>query len=116
MTLLVTPAQAAKLDLGQNKGTLHLSLRNIDDALSDKTASATMHELRFHQEKPWDERTKGVFAAVGKALSENRKSSPSPPSRRQGVRGAQQVHVRTIRGVHEGRIVVEYPETASSLR
>ena len=28
VTLLVTPDQAAKLSLGQSKGTLHLTLRN----------------------------------------------------------------------------------------
>src|SRR5262249_52132612 len=31
VTLLVTPNQAAKLDLGQNRGTLHLALRNLND-------------------------------------------------------------------------------------
>ena len=31
MTLLVTPQQANLLDLGQNKGTLHLALRNPED-------------------------------------------------------------------------------------
>ena len=31
VTLLVTPDQAAKLDLGMNMGTLHLSLRNPED-------------------------------------------------------------------------------------
>lgn len=52
VTLLVTPEQAAKLDLAQNKGMLHLSLRNPKD---DKTVSpppAIMSDLRVHQEKP----------------------------------------------------------------
>ena len=31
VTLLVTPEQAVKLTLGQNKGTLHLALRNPED-------------------------------------------------------------------------------------
>jgi hypothetical protein len=30
VTLLVTPGQAAKLDLGQNKGVLHLSLPPVE--------------------------------------------------------------------------------------
>lgn len=45
VTLLVTPRQAAILDLAQNKGTLHLSLRNgRDDAPLEET-TATLADL-----------------------------------------------------------------------
>ncbi|HEX8200738.1 MAG TPA: Flp pilus assembly protein CpaB, partial [Isosphaeraceae bacterium] len=52
VTLLVTPDQAAELNLGQNRGTLHLSLRNFQDNEPAKTRPATVNDLRFRQEKP----------------------------------------------------------------
>lgn len=45
VTLLVTPRDAAILDLGQNKGTLHLSLRNIKDETTHETPPVTMTDL-----------------------------------------------------------------------
>jgi len=50
--LAVTPDQANKLDLAQNKGTLKLSLRNPRDKMEAKTTPAILAELRYHQEKP----------------------------------------------------------------
>ncbi len=47
VTILVTPNQAAKLDLGMNKGELHLSLRNAKDVAEADTRPATLAELRF---------------------------------------------------------------------
>jgi len=45
VTLSVDPTQASKLDLGQNKGTLHLTMRNpLDHSLTDD-APATVHDL-----------------------------------------------------------------------
>ena len=52
VTLLVKPDQAAKLDLGMNKGILHLSLRGPADDGDAKTTPATMSELEFHQKSP----------------------------------------------------------------
>ncbi len=54
VTLLVSPDQAAKLDLGMNKGILHLALRNPQDGREANTLPATMAQLRFHQEKPFN--------------------------------------------------------------
>jgi pilus assembly protein CpaB len=116
VTLLVTPDQAAKLDLGQNRGTLHLSLRNIEDKLAANARPATMNSLRFLQEKPWDERAKGVIEAMGKALASQKKEapvvvnvpkSPEPPAR---------ISVRTLRGMSEGRVDVELINSPSSVR
>ena len=45
VTLLVTPDQAAKLGLAQNKGSLHLSLRNHNDDQLLRTSRARMAEL-----------------------------------------------------------------------
>jgi Flp pilus assembly protein CpaB len=47
VTLLVTPEQAAKLDMGQNAGTLHLSLRNPEDKVETTTRPATLAELKL---------------------------------------------------------------------
>lgn len=45
VTLLVTPAQAAKLDLGTNKGTLRLTLRNPTDKNTSTVDPITLTEL-----------------------------------------------------------------------
>jgi pilus assembly protein CpaB len=57
VTLLVTPDQAALLDLGQNMGVLTLSLRNPEDLTEAETQPATLDILRFTQREPNDIRT-----------------------------------------------------------
>jgi pilus assembly protein CpaB len=52
VTLLVSPDQAAKLDLAQNKGTLHLALRNPKDDRAVDPQPALLSDLRVRQEKP----------------------------------------------------------------
>jgi pilus assembly protein CpaB len=52
VTLQVTPDEALKLDLGQNRGILHLSLRHPDDKSDAHTRVATLSELRFKQQPP----------------------------------------------------------------
>jgi pilus assembly protein CpaB len=83
VTLLVGPDQAALLDLGQAKGTLHLSLRNIEDDAPANTRPATFNDLRFFQDKPWDERAKGVLEALGKLAANKQPAvaevAPPPP-------------------------------------
>ena len=46
VTLLVTPDDAARLDLGQNKGTLSLALRNPEDTATAAVDATTLAELR----------------------------------------------------------------------
>jgi pilus assembly protein CpaB len=46
VTLLVSPAEAAQLNLGQNKGTLSLALRNPTDQEKGTSESATFAALR----------------------------------------------------------------------
>lgn len=45
VTVLVTPGDAAKLELGQNRGTLHLALRNPGDKITASINPATMSGL-----------------------------------------------------------------------
>ena len=47
ITLLVTPEDASLLDLGQNKGTLHLSLRNLMDTGNTKPKPTTLADLQL---------------------------------------------------------------------
>lgn len=48
VTLLVTPADAARLDLGQNKGTLRLTLRNPTDKGTDFVDPVTLTGLNLN--------------------------------------------------------------------
>jgi pilus assembly protein CpaB len=52
VTLLVTPDQAAKLGLAQNKGSLHLSLRNLKDVQVANTSPASLAQLLGIREEP----------------------------------------------------------------
>jgi pilus assembly protein CpaB len=47
VTLQVMPEQSLKLELGQNRGTLHLSLRNPEDSEDAVTKTATLADLRM---------------------------------------------------------------------
>ena len=88
VTLLVTPEQAAKLDLAQNLGTLHLTLRNPDDTAEVSSLHlATIAELSdIHP---------GLFAPVPK---------PPAPSVPVPKRVKPPEEIRTIRGNQEGMV------------
>jgi pilus assembly protein CpaB len=51
VTLLVTPDQAARLGLAQNKGSLHLSLRNPQDDQLAHTSPARLSEFEGYREE-----------------------------------------------------------------
>jgi pilus assembly protein CpaB len=111
VTLQVTPNEALVLDLGQNKGMLHLSLRNPEDLKTASTRPATLTDLRFRQAKPWDERVKGVLEAFGKALEKRQQEKPAPEVKLAPV-PEPLVYIRTIRGVQEGAVPVMRVEEA----
>jgi pilus assembly protein CpaB len=79
VTLVVTPEEALRLDLGQNKGTLHLALRRPDDNQKARVGRTTLVEL-------------GLMEAKG--------AEPEPPP--------PPVQIRTFRGAREGAVLV-YP-------
>jgi pilus assembly protein CpaB len=110
VTLLVTPQQANLLDLGQNKGTLHLSLRNHEDRQPTRTQPATLADLRFHQEKPWDERAMGLLDALGKALAKRPPAAPAPKA----AEPPPPTRIRTIRGRYEGAVLIQSGSAVSS--
>jgi pilus assembly protein CpaB len=113
VTLHVTPDQALVLDLGQSKGMLHLSLRNSEDGRDARTRPATLADLRFHQERPWDERVKGVLEAFGKALEKRPPAAPPVQVVEKPPAPPPRVFIRTIRGIQEGAVTVLSDERAS---
>jgi pilus assembly protein CpaB len=106
ITLLVTPDQAAKLDLGMSLGTLHLTLRNPEDDAEAKTLPATMAQLRFHQEKP----PKPV-AALGHLVNGLINGADrEEKSQAEETEECQFAEIRTLRGSQRGFIRVQlYP-------
>jgi pilus assembly protein CpaB len=107
VTLLVTPNQAARLSLGQTKGTLHLTLRNPEDHLAANVRPTTVNDIQFLSEvptRPWDERAKDLIKAWGEALA---KAPARPPSQLRPVPEAAVIPsktIRTIRGSSEGMV------------
>jgi len=105
VTLLVTPDQAAKLDLGMNKGTLHLALRNPEDTLEADTRPATMAQLRFHQEKP-NQGTFQMAQFVG-AIANAVQGTPDAEKPTAPASRSRTAHIRTLRGAYRGNLQVE---------
>ena len=106
VTLLVTPDQAAKLDLGQNMGILTLSLRNPDDTAPAVTEPATIAQIRFLQGMPLPEldgepRPPGEAGKAPLPVSIQTPAKPQPK------------WIVTLRGSHRGRVSVS--EEASEL-
>lgn len=92
VTLLVTPKQASILDLAQNKGTLHLSLRNIKDDTDAEETTATLADL-------------GLIRPIPPMLAETAPPPPPPPPA--PIPDPEPVPVvlsiRTLRGTSAGR-------------
>ncbi|HKB06370.1 MAG TPA: Flp pilus assembly protein CpaB [Gemmataceae bacterium] len=113
VTLVVSPDQATKLDLAQNLGTLHLSLRNYKDRAVARTSVATGAELRFFQGKPWDERLKDVLDVAAKLIPDRKvftpadKKEPEKPAAVKAPEPPQPLpKIRTVRGTHPGEVEI----------
>ena len=104
VTLLTTPEQAAKLNLGQSKGTLHLTLRNPDDDQSTEPRSVTLADFSFRQENPEESPAPEVV--------KERPAEPAeltPPITKPSAAGAiHPLQIRTLRGTQTG-VVHVYP-------
>jgi pilus assembly protein CpaB len=114
VTLLVSQNQATKLVLGQNKGVLQLTLRNPGDKKPANTQPATMAQIQFMQEKPWDEQLKGVLEAAAKVLAQ-RRAAPEP------IKPVAHVQLKpppglihTLRGKESGRVYIEAAQPPES--
>jgi hypothetical protein len=77
VTLLVTPDQAVNLNLGQDKGTLHLSLRHPNDSEVARTQPATLKQLRVQQEELWNARLHWLMDTGSKLLVQLQRKSDS---------------------------------------
>lgn len=115
VTLLVTPDQAAKLDLGQNKGTLHLSLRNPEDEEPARTSPATMSGLQFHQENPWGRQIVQILEAAAKLKAAPKPEAPAVPAVAD-TDDQPALEIRTLRGNHFGVVRLEPVRPSRSQR
>lgn len=111
VTLLVVPSDAAKLDLGQNKGTLRLALRNPSDKGMEEVPTATLSGLRANPNAPAPARPESepvvavmpvapapppVDLPVPEKVSPRRRTPPPPPRQ-----------IRTLRGVQNGAVFLQ---------
>jgi pilus assembly protein CpaB len=99
VTLLVTPKQAALLDLGQNMGILTLSLRNPDDEENADPEPATIAEIRFRQEGPTKMPDDGEPRPPATPEPAVQASPPPAPAPRP-------MYIVTLRGNHRGQVQV----------
>jgi Flp pilus assembly protein CpaB len=109
VTLLVTPDQAAKVDLGQNMGTLHLSLRNPQDKEPGGAGVATLSDLRIFQGRPWDERLKSVLDMASKMMAARKpeKEKTETPAVAKEPPPAVPPKIRTLRGTVQGEVAFQ---------
>jgi pilus assembly protein CpaB len=131
VTLLVTPDQAAKLDLGMNRGLLHLSLRNPADHRAANASRATMRELPFYSENPLSMMgdfmhhlsiPTGFSTASAKAVPTPAAAAATMMKVADAIKGNKPAaaqapapayaEIRTLRGVDAGAVRIEVPQRA----
>ena len=102
VTLLVTPSEAARLDLGQNKGTLRLTLRNPTDKLTDYVEPIALTELSLNSAEI-DQHRKDISPLAIVPVSAPPVARPKPVI----------PQIRTLRGLQSGRsqipVLIEGP-------
>jgi len=113
VTLLVTPEQASLLDLGQNKGTLHLSLRNPKDKGTSGTKPAMAADLQL----PRPKKTRPVEAPPLPApIVAAPAPAPAPAPAAPAAPTEIVLAARTLRGTVVGadRLTILYPAQATA--
>ncbi|HUY87702.1 MAG TPA: Flp pilus assembly protein CpaB [Pirellulales bacterium] len=97
VTLLVTPADAARLELGQNKGTLHLALRNPGDKATAVVETVTLSGLNTRLSGPASAPPAGMLLGAELAGKEDAKQAAAkqPKLARR---------VRTLRGMQSSTV------------
>lgn len=103
VTLLVTPEQAAKLDLAQSRGTLHLALRNPEDTSAANTRPATVTDLLV------SEKAEGTSPRVEKTEPPAPKPPEKPPEvvSRPREEPPLWLQIRTLRNTTPGVVLLE---------
>jgi len=104
VTLLVTPEQVAKLDLGQSLGMLSLSLRNPNDFDDVNTSPATIADIRFGPTKPVD--TQKFAKMFGPMVSAGAAGEKESEARGEAV----STSILTLRGQTWGAVKVIVPQ------
>jgi pilus assembly protein CpaB len=115
VTLLVTPEQVAKLDLGQSLGMLSLSLRNPNDHDEAKTNPATIADIRFGQTKPVDPQKfakmfGSIVSVVRDALPRSSVAVARGEKEPEAKREAVSTSILTLRGQTWGAVKVAVPD------
>ena len=105
VTLLVDPDEAALLNLGQHKGTLHLSLRNRNDSDAGEVKPATLAGLHGRPAPAVAIPTLPMPELV--PVTEPAPPPPPPTRRHLGT-------IRTLRGFGEGAISFHAPGVATA--
>ena len=103
VTLLVTPDQAALLDLGENLGQLSLSLRNLSDTSSNSITTARLSSIRGVPDKGNQAGMMQYLQTLASGHAPENAPAPAPAS---PPKDAQPVfsHVMTIRGVQQSEL------------
>jgi pilus assembly protein CpaB len=107
VTLLVTPEETTRLDLGQSLGMLSLSLRNPNDKSEAETTPATIQSIRFGHLKPGAEDPAPVAISVSLPV-------PPGPEPEKVVVAPQKppiAAILTLRGQSWGQVLVQLPKS-----
>ena len=107
VSLLLTPDQAAKLDLGMNMGMLHLSLRNPEDDSEASTRPATLADLRYHQEKPLSNMAGKAGKFMAGLWAGGKDAPQTEASKDQQPVQYRTANIRTLRGSSRGHIRID---------
>lgn len=105
VTLLISPDQATVLDLGQNMGTLTLSLRNPVDITEAETSPATLNLLRYLQKEPLVPEETAIAVTTGEP-AQFVSTAEAEPISEEAKPQEFTYQIRTLRGSYAGRIPV----------
>lgn len=120
VTLLVTPAEASRLDLGQSRGTLRLALRNPEDSEISEAPAALLSALRPGDSSPAETPEPQPEPAEPEpaepettAQASHEASPPQPPAPQAPDTPAEaryvMLPVRTLRGTSSGVLYLRRP-------
>jgi Flp pilus assembly protein CpaB len=104
VTLLVTPDQAALLDLGQNLGQLSLSLRNLSDTKSASASTAKITDIvsgTTAKSGMMDMLQQWAAQRAPKAPHKNRESERTERTEAQAPPQPNYLHVMAYHGVQQ---------------
>lgn len=104
VTLLVTPEEVARLDLGQGLGMLSLSLRNPNDKGESNADPATVNNIRFSGMKPTGGVTPPTTAAPSPTIAVTEPPKPTSPKA-----ALVSSSILTLRGQNWGEVRVTGP-------